>query len=141
VRCAGAIEPVIGHLKEDHRMGRTNLIGRDGDRINALLAAAGYNFSLLLRSQPRRPPLAKIRPGRPAPAMWSGRLILVDRGFAASAEATDPSENPRASAIVMRLRRWLATRSDDLDEPAFARQVPGARGLGRQSLLLIYNTP
>jgi transposase, IS5 family len=23
--------------------------GRDGDRINAVLAAAGYNFSLLLR--------------------------------------------------------------------------------------------
>jgi len=25
------------------------LKGRDGDRINAVLAAAGYNFSLLLR--------------------------------------------------------------------------------------------
>ena len=42
------IEPVIGHLKEDHRMGRNYLTGRDGDRINAVLAAAGYNFSLLL---------------------------------------------------------------------------------------------
>src|SRR5262249_47845649 len=42
-------EPVIGHLKEDHRMGRNYLTGRDGDRINAVLAAAGYNFSLLLR--------------------------------------------------------------------------------------------
>src|SRR5262249_6026105 len=37
------------HLKEDHRMGRNYLTGRDGDRINAVLAAAGYNFSLLLR--------------------------------------------------------------------------------------------
>src|SRR5262249_2548421 len=36
-------------LKEDHRMGRNYLAGRDGDRINAVLAAAGYNFSLLLR--------------------------------------------------------------------------------------------
>src|SRR5262249_9786633 len=44
-----AIEPVIGHLKEDHRMGRNYLTGRDGDRINAVLAAAGYNFGLLLR--------------------------------------------------------------------------------------------
>src|SRR5262249_2292953 len=44
-----AIEPVIGHLKEDHRMGRNYLTGRHGDRINAVLAAAGYNFSLLLR--------------------------------------------------------------------------------------------
>jgi IS5 family transposase len=40
---------VIGHLKEDHRMGRNYLRGRDGDRINAILTAAGYNFRLLLR--------------------------------------------------------------------------------------------
>ena len=44
-----AIEPVIGHLKEDHRMHRNYLTGRDGDRINEVLAAAGYNFILLLR--------------------------------------------------------------------------------------------
>jgi hypothetical protein len=36
---------VIGHLKDDHRMRRNHLKGRDGDRINAVLAAAGYNFS------------------------------------------------------------------------------------------------
>ena len=42
-------EPVIGHFKDDHRMRRNPLKGRDGDRINAVLAAAGYNFSLLLR--------------------------------------------------------------------------------------------
>ncbi len=30
-------------------MERNYLKGRDGDRINAVLAAAGYNFSLLLR--------------------------------------------------------------------------------------------
>jgi transposase, IS5 family len=36
-------------MKGDHRMGRNYLKGRDGDRINAVLAAAGYNFSLLLR--------------------------------------------------------------------------------------------
>ena len=44
-----AVEPVIGHLKAEHRMGRNYLKGRDGDRINAVLAAAGYNFGLLLR--------------------------------------------------------------------------------------------
>jgi IS5 family transposase len=43
-----AVEPVISHLKDDHRMRRNHLKGRDGDRINAVLAA-GYNFSLLLR--------------------------------------------------------------------------------------------
>src|SRR5207237_10805955 len=50
-RCGG--EPpsneVIGHAKAEHRMGRNYLKGRDGDRINAVLAAAGYNFGLLLR--------------------------------------------------------------------------------------------
>ncbi len=49
MRRRAAIEPVIGHMKSDHRMGRNYLKGRDGDRINAVLAAAGYNFSLLLR--------------------------------------------------------------------------------------------
>ena len=44
-----AVEPVIGHTKAEHRMGRNYLKGRDGDRINAVLAAVGYNFSLLLR--------------------------------------------------------------------------------------------
>jgi transposase, IS5 family len=44
-----AVEPVIGHLKAEHRMARNYLKGRDGDRSNAVLAAAGYNFSLLLR--------------------------------------------------------------------------------------------
>jgi IS5 family transposase len=44
-----AVEPVIGHVKAEHRMARNYLKGRDGDRINAVLAAAGYNFSLLLR--------------------------------------------------------------------------------------------
>jgi IS5 family transposase len=44
-----AVEPVIGHLKAEHRMDRNHLKGREGDRINAVLAAAGYNFGLLLR--------------------------------------------------------------------------------------------
>jgi IS5 family transposase len=44
-----AVEPVIGHAKAEHRMGRNYLKGREGDRINAVLAAAGYNFALLLR--------------------------------------------------------------------------------------------
>jgi len=44
-----AVEPVIGHLKAEHRMNRNYLKGREGDRANALLAAAGYNFRLLIR--------------------------------------------------------------------------------------------
>lgn len=42
------VEPVIGHVKAEHRMDRNYLKGRAGDRINAVLAAAGYNFGLLL---------------------------------------------------------------------------------------------
>ncbi|MDA9536967.1 transposase [Bradyrhizobium sp. CCBAU 21362] len=49
MRRRAAVEPVIGHLKDGHRMRRNYLKGRDGDRINAVLAAAGYNFSPLLR--------------------------------------------------------------------------------------------
>ena len=49
LRRRSAIEPVIGHLKEDHRMGRNHLAHSSGDAINAVLAAVGYNFRLLLR--------------------------------------------------------------------------------------------
>ena len=49
MRRRAAVEPVIGHVKAEHRMDRNYLKGRDGDRINAVLAAAGYNFGLLLR--------------------------------------------------------------------------------------------
>jgi IS5 family transposase len=43
-----AIEPVIGHLKSEHRLGRNYLAHEQGDAVNAILAAAGYNFRLLL---------------------------------------------------------------------------------------------
>ncbi|HKQ78806.1 MAG TPA: hypothetical protein VJ810_34225 [Blastocatellia bacterium] len=33
-----AIEPVIGHEKQDHGLGRNDLKGQEGDRINALLS-------------------------------------------------------------------------------------------------------
>ena len=49
MRRRAAIEPVIGHLKEDHRMGRNYLAHSSGDAINAVLAAVGYNFRLLFR--------------------------------------------------------------------------------------------
>lgn len=43
-----AIEPVIGHLKSDHRMARNFLAHTTGDAINIVLAAAAYNFRRLL---------------------------------------------------------------------------------------------
>ncbi|RWK56129.1 MAG: IS5/IS1182 family transposase, partial [Mesorhizobium sp.] len=48
LRRRSAVEPVIGHLKSDHRMGRNFLAFSQGDANNAVLAAVGYNFSLLL---------------------------------------------------------------------------------------------
>lgn len=44
-----AIEPIIGHLKQDSRLGRNYLKGQAGDKMNALFCAAGYNFRLILR--------------------------------------------------------------------------------------------
>jgi transposase, IS5 family len=44
-----AVEPVIGHLKDDHRLGRNYLAHASGDAINAVLAAIGYNFRRLVQ--------------------------------------------------------------------------------------------
>jgi IS5 family transposase len=49
MRRRAAVEPVIGHLKAEHRMGRNHLAHATGDASNAVLAAAGYNFRLLIR--------------------------------------------------------------------------------------------
>jgi transposase, IS5 family len=48
LRRRSAVEPVIGHAKSEHRMGRNYLAGTQGDAANAVLAAAGYNFRRLL---------------------------------------------------------------------------------------------
>src|SRR5205807_349395 len=71
MRRRAAVEPVIGHLKDDHRMRRNYLKGRDGDRTNAVLAAAGFNFSLLLRwlEELLRVLLLILRPGLPPPRL------------------------------------------------------------------------
>ncbi len=44
-----AIEPIIGHLKDDHGMRRCHLKGSSGDALHAVLCAAGYNMRWLLR--------------------------------------------------------------------------------------------
>ena len=45
-----AIEPIIGHVKSDHRMDRNYLKGETGDMINAILAGCGFNLGKLLRA-------------------------------------------------------------------------------------------
>jgi len=44
-----AIEPVIGHLKDDCRLRRNPLKGALGDALHVLACAAGYNLRWLLR--------------------------------------------------------------------------------------------
>lgn len=43
-----AIEPIIGHLKAENRLGRNYLKGINGDKINALLAGCGRNMRKIL---------------------------------------------------------------------------------------------
>jgi IS5 family transposase len=49
MRRRSAIEPVIGHLKNDGHLGRNYLKGASGDKVNAILSGIGHNFRLLLR--------------------------------------------------------------------------------------------
>lgn len=49
LRRRSAIEPVIGHLKGEHKLERNHLLGREGDRINALLTGCGFNLRKLWR--------------------------------------------------------------------------------------------
>jgi len=48
-RRRSSIEPVIGHLKSDHRLDRCFLKGRVGDKLNLIGSAAGFNVRKLLR--------------------------------------------------------------------------------------------
>lgn len=47
-RRRAAIEPVIGHLKTDFRMGQNYLHGTDSPQINAFLAATGWNLKKMM---------------------------------------------------------------------------------------------
>ena len=47
-RRRAAIEPMIGHMKNDGRLGRNWLKGEQGDRTNVILSACGQNLRLIL---------------------------------------------------------------------------------------------
>lgn len=57
LRRRAAIEPVIGHTKHDHGMERNHLLGRAGDRINAMLSGCGWNLKKLWREFVENPRL------------------------------------------------------------------------------------
>lgn len=48
-RKRAGVEPVIGHCKADHRLGRNFYKGLFGDSINVMLAAAAFNFKRAIR--------------------------------------------------------------------------------------------
>ena len=43
-----SIEPHIGHMKQDGKLGRNYLKGDYGDKLNAVLSAIGHNLRLIL---------------------------------------------------------------------------------------------
>lgn len=53
-RRRAAIEPVIGHLKQDFRLSRNFLKGTQGDMVNVLLAAAAYNLTKWMRIESKK---------------------------------------------------------------------------------------
>ncbi|MDP8232829.1 MAG: IS5 family transposase [Candidatus Zophobacter franzmannii] len=44
-----AIEPDIGHMKSEHRLDRNYLKGNQGDKLNVILSACGYNLRTVYR--------------------------------------------------------------------------------------------
>ena len=54
-RRRAAIEPKIGHLKQDHRLGRNFYKGIKGDNINVMLAEAGMNFKRMINKWKANP--------------------------------------------------------------------------------------
>jgi IS5 family transposase len=50
IRRRSAIEPAIGHMKADGKLGRNWLKGALGDAINAVLCGAGHNLRVILRN-------------------------------------------------------------------------------------------
>jgi IS5 family transposase len=64
-----AVEPSIGHLKNEHRLERNRLKGTVGNQINAILAAAAMNFQMLLSAFWRIFLLCMMR-------VWNGMLTF-----------------------------------------------------------------
>ncbi len=49
MRRRAAIEPIIGHMKNDGRDHRNHLLGKDGDRMHALMMGFGFNLRKILQ--------------------------------------------------------------------------------------------
>ena len=94
-----AVEPVIGHIKNGHRMDRNYLAGTQGDAINAILPPLAYNFRLpatWLRLILRRSLLVLFGRVRPQSALKS-RIVHGDENI--------PTPDPLLGPTKRRLRR------------------------------------
>ena len=76
IRRRSAIEPAIGHMKNDGRLRRNWLKGADGDAFNALLCGCGHNLRLILR---------KLRLFFAFIVAWLASLRLISASYAAPA--------------------------------------------------------
>ena len=56
-----AIEPMIGHMKQEGKLGLCRLKGIIGDQINALLTGVGHNLRLILKHLRKLLKLGKLR--------------------------------------------------------------------------------
>ena len=54
LRARSGIEPIIGHLKKEHRLDRNYLLGKVGDAINAILSGCAFNLRKIMRLLPVR---------------------------------------------------------------------------------------
>lgn len=91
-RRRAAIEPRIGHLKSDFRLGRNYLKGITGDAINLILAAAAANFRKWMREV-----LACLR-------IWIALAHSLTRGRSLESHSWGPLQlfarpTPRATAF------------------------------------------
>ena len=50
LRRRSSIEPVIGHMKQEYRLGVNYLGGIQGDKINPILSASAFNMKKLLKA-------------------------------------------------------------------------------------------
>ena len=75
-RARAAIEPIIGHLKYDHKMLRNYLKGSIGDSMNTLLSGAAFNFKKMLNQlkQEANASLSQI-------IKWIFQYIFLQKNF------------------------------------------------------------
>lgn len=64
IRRRSAIEPTIGHMKTDGRLGRNPLKGELGDAIHAVMCGAGHNLRLMIAKLRQLAAISPLAPAR-----------------------------------------------------------------------------